>query len=684
MKQTQIDIFLKMVESLRKYRRAELLNEENENIIEDLYTDPLDGNHILKTLLNPNTTLLIGRKGTGKSTIIGRFQHEIRKTDNQLSLYIDVKTIFEQAKAQGSQDGNYKNILSNDEIVKFMTYKKFLQKVLEEIKKEIKKDIFANRFTRVFTKKGTTKEEFEKQINKLFEEISTPQYEDITAIKEMRLESSKMDKNSIKSSVSGELSFSSPKVSSELEVESIGKEFNNEQFSTILQRCFSVIDFMEKIKKLLEKVGIKRVFICLDDASEIEEDSLDIFMRTIVAPLNNLADEYFKFKISFYPGRDITPNIDRTKVDTLKLDYYDLYLSSGTDKIEENAIKCTKRLLENRFKYFFDEDIDISEFFDTKKLSLEDYYKIIFQISSNIPRTIGRVLWYAAKRSINAGQKITKSILQESAKEYYINDIEIMLIKNEYMEYKTYDESFGREHLKRLVDLFIEKAKENKKQIGISKASIFENYTTNNAPSNYLFFPPEFEETIATLELNFFITKFSQQKDKDTREVSIYTLNYGLCQKENIIFDEKSDRKFRIERLFDYTKLITEWALSSEEIICSSCKAKHEIGELETIKKYGMRCPICFSGICKIERVEKIIPVSGKLKVSEEKFLILNTLRIENSLTSRQIGEELDMSAYSVGAFARSGRQLRQDGYLEKDGDDKYHITKKALSTFFS
>lgn len=693
MNQEQINNFLKMVESLKKYRRAELLSEDDENIIEDLYTDPLEGNYVLKTLMHPNTTLLIGRKGTGKSTIIGRFQNEIRKTDNKLSLYIDVKTIFDQAKAQPIHSNNYQNILSSEDITKFLAYKNFLKKVLWEIQSEIKKVIFTNKIAKFFSQAGLTKDEFEKEMDKLFSEISKPKYEDVTAIQEVKLESGKSNRSSVDLATEGKIS-TQPSLSSSLKTESIKEKLNNEQFSSILQRHFCIIEFMEKVKKLLKKVGIQRIFICLDDASEIEENSLDVFIRTIVAPLNNLADEYFKFKIAFYPGRDRTPDIDRTKIDTLKLDYYDLYLSSGVDKIEEDAILCTKRLLEKRFKYFFGEDVNIANFFDTKTLSLIGYYKIIFQISSNVPRIIGKILWYASKRSINSGKKITKNVLQESAKEHYTNEIETMLTKSEYMEFKSYDEQFGRQHLKTLVNSFISKAKENKKKIGESDSLIFTNYTTNTAPSNYLFFPLELEKLVSTLEFNFFITKFSQQRDKDTREVSIYTLNYGLCQKENIIFDEKSDRKFRIERLFDYTKLIIDWAQSSEEIICLHCNKKYDISELEAIEKFGMMCPKCQHKACEIKKInpELPAPLPDIKKIPEKEFLVLNTLNIESPQNATQLAEELDVHYVSIGHRCGKNSNLQKHNlverkekkfHLDKQNRPYYYITDKSKNIYF-
>lgn len=54
--------FLKAVDTLKLYRRAELVDEMGHELISDLYVDPLPDNHVLQTLLRPNTTFLIGRK----------------------------------------------------------------------------------------------------------------------------------------------------------------------------------------------------------------------------------------------------------------------------------------------------------------------------------------------------------------------------------------------------------------------------------------------------------------------------------------------------------------------------------------------------------------------------------------------------------------------------------------------
>ncbi len=394
MNETKADIFLKMTESLSRYRRAELKDENtNENLIEELYVDPLENDLILKTMLKNNTTLLIGRKGTGKSTIINRFQHEIRKKDNKLSLYIDVKALFEQSKKSSFSINSSEFSLSNEDIERLTLYRGFIKKVIDEVKKEIKKNLFTNHLLSIISKKGLSKKTFEIRIDKLFEKIEIADFIDITATKTLSRINSLKDESTKTASATAELSLKEQGIKS-----SLGEEIHNEnksveEFTQILGRYFNIIDFMNQLKELLSLISIENVFICLDDMSEIDKQSMEVFTEFIVAPLNNLSDEYFKFKISLYPGRDYLPSIDRQKVKTYSLDYYDLYSVGNVEKVEESAIKYTKRLIEKRFKYYFGSDVEMGDYFDlNNNTSMEYYYKLLFQISSNVPRIVGKIL----------------------------------------------------------------------------------------------------------------------------------------------------------------------------------------------------------------------------------------------------------------------------------------------------
>lgn len=709
MNKPTIDKFIEMVNSLKKHQRAELIDEqEQKNIIEELYTDPLEGDFVLRSMLSDDTTLLIGRKGTGKSTIISRFQHEIRKDRTKLALYLDVRTIFEQATNSTPSNVTTSKSLSVQDQRKHELYKHFIQNIIEEIYKEINKSLFKNRFTK-YLWGGYTEDDFKRELESILQDVLTPKFDDITSLIETKTNDSFSQQDTHSVNTTDEVDLS-PKISdkggslfsiksSQSESESLNKTVSNsDEYSNLLIRYFNIIEFVREITKLLEAVGIKKVFICLDDSSELDKEALDIFMRTIVAPLHNDSYKFFRFKIAFYPGRDYLPNIDRPKIDSILLDYYDLYKASGVDKVEIEAISYTKRLLETRFKYYFGNDVDLEDFFDTQRMSINEYYKIIFQISANVPRNIGKLLWFVSKRSILKGEKINKRALQEAAEEQYRLDIEPVLTKTEFIKYKNYDERYERENLRRLLEMIVEKAKGNKRQIAASDSEIFKSYNSSNAPSNYLYIPPEVEKFLSTLELNFFISKFTHQKDRGSgsgekyippKEVIVYTINYGLCQKENIIVDEGSDRKFRVERVFDYTNLIFKWANFAQIIRCSNCNATYDISEWEAIQTFNNLCRKCNKNSCHIETLqppETTSNVSEEIRIKQRYFEILNTLRIDNGLNAKEIGEEIDSSTSSIAQYVRVDRVLIDKELVERKQEgqqNKYYITNKALKLYF-
>ena len=98
----QLEGFRAASQSLELYRRADLVNESQPSIVRDLYGDPLPAEHIFQTVLKPNTTFLVGREGTGKSTIFQRVQYELRHRKGYPSAYVDIKTVFEASLTDAS------------------------------------------------------------------------------------------------------------------------------------------------------------------------------------------------------------------------------------------------------------------------------------------------------------------------------------------------------------------------------------------------------------------------------------------------------------------------------------------------------------------------------------------------------------------------------------------------------
>jgi len=120
--------FREAAQSLKLYRRADLLDEAGTSLIKALYVDLLPEDHVFITMLKPHTTFLIGRKGTGKSTIFQRVQEELKTVKNTTSAYIDIKTVYESSQASplSFPDQPENMFLQNEDIKRLLLYQSFL------------------------------------------------------------------------------------------------------------------------------------------------------------------------------------------------------------------------------------------------------------------------------------------------------------------------------------------------------------------------------------------------------------------------------------------------------------------------------------------------------------------------------------------------------------------------------
>lgn len=688
------DNFFIMVDSLKKSRRANLSDiNSDEDIIEKLYTDPLYEDFVLKMTMRPNTSILIGRKGVGKSTIIDRLQHEVRKSNDKLSLYIDVNSIFEQSKVFSFNAENYKNILFGEELNKYLLLKTFLKNIIEQIKEETKTNTLKFFMAKISTIFGPNKNTFLEELNSIFEDIDEKAYEDILIIKEKNITSNNSDsflkKNEDKTKmdvvitdrkVSGAFGFENNESSSDLIENKI-----EEKFSEILLQYFDPKNILVKVKALLTKIGVKYVFICLDDFSEIEENAMKAFVDTIITPLNNWSEEYFKFKIAGYPGRIYLGNIDPTKIEQIKLDYYDLYLSNKVGDIEQEAINSVKRLLTQRFKYFCNKTPEY--YFDTSENDMDTYYRYIFNMTSNVPRNIGWILWYANQYSVIKNEKITLKNLDIASEKFFIDAIEVFFTKNKYMR-SSFTEKLEKYHLNELLNGIIKQSKENKREIMVSDSKIFE--SEKRPPTSHFYLFKEFEDMMKTLELNFFVTKVNEQKDQDGKLISLFALNYGLCQKEDIFYGKGKDRKYIIQRRFNYSKLIMQTINGAKEIICNFCGKIYSLEHLTSIELFGMLCPTCRKGTCSVEHVKIEVPIiSEEIEILEFDFKLLNSLKISSPQYASMLAQELDCYYQKVASkvstlISRGLIEKRKESRDDKIGEKSYYyITENAIQTYF-
>lgn len=418
--------FLEVAESLKKYRRADLTDENGKSILDKLYVDLLPDNIILNKCMLDNTTFLIGRRGTGKSTIFLKLENEYRKKKNYLPCYVDVKTIYESSQAQGANQQYLLEYFDNKQLSTYLIARNFIQNVLQRIYEEIDLQR-VNFFSKIVGNiSGNGNEDIKNQIktlrmqiddNSIMKRVEIPVLQQVK--KKRGTENSNSQTDTISTNVCNSVSVDTLGMSSKIDgVNSNTIENQNlyeEEYTDILLKVFQVKNVIESIKTILNKMKITKLVVMLDDVSEIDGEALKLFIDTIVAPLNNWSDEFVKFKIAFYPGRVHYGAIDPGKIDKVQLDFYELYSEFDSTKMEENAIDFTKRLLDNRFEYY---KLDISKFF-TNSCDISEIYKLFFRISMNVPRIIGFLLAYLYQSVIIYNKSISLQDIKNASVKYY-------------------------------------------------------------------------------------------------------------------------------------------------------------------------------------------------------------------------------------------------------------------------
>ncbi|WP_024955924.1 hypothetical protein [Sulfurospirillum arcachonense] len=704
--ETQLEGFFEAVESLKKYRRADLIDNKGRNLLKELYTDLLPNDYILKKTLKENTTFLVGRKGTGKSTIFLRLEQELKTKKEYLPCYLDVKTIYESSQTALASTQELETLLDSELLEKYLVERAFIQTVLTTILNEISNKFNSNT-EKLLKAIGLSKvEEVKEKISELKHNIENNNYLKKIELPILQTINSKKttineENDEVASSIKG------AELSAETTVEGIKASFktnsgieqknnnktateNEDIFSNVFLKVFQIKEVILGIKEALSVLKIRHLYILLDDFSEIDDTSINTFVDVVLAPLNNWSDEFIKFKVAAYPNRIYYGKIDPGKIDTIELDFYSLYSEFDRDKMETNAIEFTKRILEKRFNKFTSTQPDI--FFDTSTTSMEDYYEILFNASMNVPRILGYILSYCYQSRIIYNNKINKSDIESAAQRYYEDKI-YSFFETTTHSLVSLDEKITALQLKNLLNLFLEKAKEIKKRIttGDLKGSL---YIQNKPYSSHFHFDPRFEEFIKTLELNYFISKYNDQTDRDKNQISVYSLNYGLCKKHNIIWGKPKGAKYRkyfIERPFNYNKLIKGFLSDSERIICTNkdCKKQFDIDDIKFLEFNNFKCNVCSAPVI-IERLaDEIKEVIDK--IDETKMLPTPEIKIlkelQNSghdLYARDLAQEIDYSGQLIGW---RGKKLAEKHELltrtkESGKPYKYGLTEEGKEFF--
>ncbi len=673
---------------MKRYRRAELENGQGEDLIEKLYVDPLPHEHVYKTLRQANTTFLVGRKGTGKSTVFLRAQKSLLNDSAVLSTYVDIKTVYESAQVDPAlvqRMLKHDDALSEESLGQLTLMTSFLQAVVAGIRDDLDKQLKNSWRLRAKEAFTGTYSDLTHELNKFIRELSQPVFVDVQGLRTVAASGEVRQQTGSGSSIGGRLALGAGS-SLRAEVTESFEETNEsqEEYSKLLLRTVDVKRLILTLKNLIEPLGAKRLFIFVDDFSELPLEAMRTVVDVLIAPLNNWSEELVKFKVAAYPGRVYYGALDKSKFDEVNLDLYNLYGQSSVADMEEKGVDFTRRLLETRLRHF---GVDAQRFIEPRSESA--VWMALFQASLGNPRTLGYILYFIYENQLLYGKRISVVGVKDAAQRYYEEKLEPYFAIGRFL-HESFEERSTIFSLRELLERIVTRARVLRSK---DAASIFRKIDGQH-PTSHFNVPQTFDSLLSTLELNFFVTKYYVMSNRDGHRVSVYALNYGLCEKQSIAFGRPSgsreQRLYFVERVFDNGPLLRDYIASNQEITCDNCRTVFAAEDLDALRRFNMLCPTCRAGTCRVTNISR--KYEDLLRgVLEEQMLpaaelgILQTLNSEaKALYAGDIAGELDVSYQLIGKRAK---RLDEQDLVEREmvrGRREYKLSATAKRVYFS
>ena len=434
-----VEKFSKISESLRQYRRAELRDFESDvgaQPVDQLYVDPLPGGAVLQAVLSSNTTFLLGRKGTGKSTVFAKAQSVLREGKDVISIYIDVKSLYDVLEANHIPDAELGSVgISNVAYRSHMLRKIMLGKVIAELLKEVGNS--CEKLTLLERWRGAKKQydELRDSLNEISNRVKNSKLEkhEIPVLQKItnQLRVKQQQELSSTSAINAKAGAKLKATEAEANFEVVGSlsDFDKtlddsdiyNEYSDVVLKSFPFSEIIDEIQTLISESGLVRLVAFFDDFSELGFVDQRLFVDVVLSPLNNSSNETVKLKVAGYPGRVYYGKIDPGKADTIGLDFSDLYESSEVQEMERSASDYALRLLSTRFEAFGE---NIEDYFEiTSSSTIEVYMNMMFRASFNVPRIMGHILHICYLDKVSRGDKITLASIRLSSKKYYENTI---------------------------------------------------------------------------------------------------------------------------------------------------------------------------------------------------------------------------------------------------------------------
>jgi hypothetical protein len=599
----------------------------------------------LRQVLGDYDQLIVGRRGTGKTTLLYRALVECMESwvnenalarPKTLGIYIDV------SKCQSLNEND------NEE---YMTFEhNFASELCNAIVREIKRswpetgsnhNILAKIFKHVEERKK--KAEFDK----LVAELSALLMKGVPAISSssttIKKKKSSKVKESVKVKAGGALALEKVSVSSETSAGADDEQYEEEEWADTIHYRLNISDLLGAIGKLRQAAGISSIFIFIDEFSALStplQGRFSTLARKILGNEHGVRLKICAITDNYTLGSSIILQRDLFEI-PLDLDAF-VERSGSLNAAMQGLADFTKELITHRLGAYG--AVTAEELF-------EDFEYAAIELSRatmGVPRTLGIALREAWSRAISQGRKkISKGDVEagiRSASRGYLNQ----LLNAAGPALPSY--------VKDIWEALIGRATQ-------------ERMKSKGEASHFLALPKH-QPKLKYLNM-FFVTHLltdGRTTKKEMLSRSQYCFDYGQCMEHNL--GHTTDKNIIRQQRFAYDDTLEKFSshfMDSEPQAyrCPSCGTKYNETDLMVA---GHRMTFCPKDKTDLVMNDERFSVNV---YTEEEIRIIGAIRSsshEDAKYAREIADDVGCYSQKVAKF---GAKLEREGIAErrKDGE---------------
>ncbi|WP_017691497.1 hypothetical protein [Paenibacillus sp. PAMC 26794] len=517
----------------------------------------------------------------------------------------------------------------------------FIRQIIESLKRQLEV-MYDEKSLLIFKKENPALDDLE-----FIEKILI---EGVTISRERKVAIEDSLKRSENGSIKGTLSLQ-PSISTD--ISQSDEKVQSQKYTEI--KGLNVQDFINKISDIKRKANIDRIYVFIDEFSDLTDEAQINFSKLLKNLLASKINMFFKIGVitdrysfgdKIILGRDLYP---------IPLDLNEhVEKYNGTIYAIKKMEVFIEQLLEKRFDIFCP-DVSFNDVFKIKK---EVVMNRLARASMGVTRTIGWVLQNAWKQCQDNNTPTDRIGLQELS--FGIRSAR-----------KIYFKQFQGSVKKRLIPAFYMDLWD-----AIINKAISEKTKSPDRPASHFLIDPIRKDYLNILSENFLVHFLEEGRaSKAGGNYNLYAIDYDICLDNNIKYAEEKDEFTAVRFIYDVELSKFDPYFIKDKIKSYRCNACGTIYDEQSVSQFKVKR--CFEDDTKLEEIiHKEMPrTEGNYVEVEIKILgLISSLELHEAMSAQEIADAVGCSRQKVsswGSFVLAKKNLIN--IVSKQGKNYYY-----------